>query len=163
MNGFVPALVAVLLAEIGPRALLYADAGRHRIVLGVIAALVAAAGIAGTLLAGELTEWADALMIAIALTFAAVGQVQRIRPAVGFVRVVSAFWSGGVLILVFALATRFGPVAAITGGLAGLVAAAVLTRALAGGAIPLQPIRWAAAGILTLAGAVIAVGALRLV
>lgn len=163
MNGFIPALVAVLLAEIGPRALFYAAAGRHRIVLFAMAALVALAGTGGVVLARELTEWSNALMIAIALLFAAVGQVQRIRPAAGIIPVVSAFWSGGVLILVFALAIRFGPVAAIGGGLAGLVAAAVLTRALVGGGIPLQPVRWAAAALLTLAGAFIAVGALRLV
>jgi hypothetical protein len=163
MNGFIPALVAILLAEIGPRALLYADAGRHRMVMLAIVVLVVLSGTGGVLLARELTEWANALMIAIALLFAAVGQVQRIRPAAGIIPVVSAFWSGGVLILVFALAIRFGPVAAIGGGLAGLVAAAIVTRALVGGGIPLQPVRWAAAAILALASAPIAVGALRLV
>lgn len=163
MNGFIPALVAVLLAEIGPRALFYAEAGRHRIVLVTMAVLVALAGTGGALLARELTEWSNALMIAIALLFAAVGQVQRIRPAAGIVPVVAAFWSGGVLILVFTIAIRFGPVAAVAGGLAGLVAAAVLTRALVDGGIPLQPVRWAAATVLTLASAFIAVGALRLV
>lgn len=163
MNGFIPALVAVLLAEVGPRALLYAEAGRHRIVLFAMVVLVALAGTGGVLIAPQLTDWANALMIAIALLFAAVGQVQRIRPAAGIIPVVSAFWSGGVLILVFALSIRFGPVAAIGGGLAGLIAADVLTRALVGGSIPLQPVRWAAAVVLTLASAFIAVAALRLV
>jgi hypothetical protein len=163
MNGFIPALVAVLLADVGPRALYYAEAGRHRIVLFAMFVLIAMAGTGGALLARELTEWANALMIAIALLFAAVGQVQRIRPAAGIIPVVSAFWSGGVLILVFALAIRFGPAAAIGGGLAGLTAAAILTRTFVGGGIPLQPVRWAAAAVLALASASIAVGALRLV
>lgn len=115
------------------------------------------------LVARELTEWANALMIAIALAFAAVGQVQKVRPAAGIVPVVASFWGGGVLILVFALAIRFGSVAAIAGGLAGLVAAAVVTRSLVAGAVPLQPVRWAAAVVLTLSGASIAADALRLV
>jgi hypothetical protein len=163
MNGFVPALVAVLLAEMGPRALFYADAGRHRIVLWTMAVLVAGAGAAGMLLARELNEWANALMIAIALALAAVGQVQRVQPAAGIIPVVASFWSGGVLILVFALAIRFGSVAAIAGGLAGLAAAAIVTRALVAGAIPLRPVRWVAAVVLTLAGASIAADALRFV
>ena len=47
MNGFVPAIVAVMLAELGPRALLYADARRQEIVLWFIAAVVFIAGAAG--------------------------------------------------------------------------------------------------------------------
>jgi len=38
-----------------------------------------------------------------------------------------------------------------------------VTRALVAGAIPLRPVRWVAAVVLTLAGAGIAAGALRLV
>jgi hypothetical protein len=163
MNGFVPAIVAVMLAEMGPRALLYADARRQEIALWLIAAAVFAAGAAGVLSSRTMNAWATALMIAIALLFAAVGQLQRVAPATGSIRTLAAFWRGGVLILVFALATRFGPFAASFGGLAGMAAAAIATRALLAGGVPMQPIRWAAAALLAIAAGFIAVGALRLV
>ena len=163
MNGFVPALVAVMLAELGPRALLYADARRQEIVLWFIAAVVFIAGAAGVFAGRTMNAWANALMIAIALAFAAVGQLQRIAPATGAIRTLGAFWRGGVLILVFALATRFGPFAASFGGLAGMAAAAVITRTLIANGIPVRPVRWAAAALLAVAAAFLAVGALRLV
>ena len=163
MNGFVPALVAVMLAELGPRALLYADARRQEIVLWFIAAVVFIAGAAGVFAGRTMNAWANALMIAIALAFAAVGQLQRIAPATGAIRTLGAFWRGGVLILVFALATRFGPFAASFGGLAGMAAAAVITRTLIANGIPVRPVRWAAAAVLAVAAAFLAVGALRLV
>ena len=163
MNGFVPAIVAVMLAELGPRALLYADARRQEIVLWFIAAVVFIAGAAGVFAGRTMNAWANALMIAIALAFAAVGQLQRIAPATGAIRTLAAFWRGGVLILVFALATRFGPFAASFGALAGMAAAAVITRTLIANGIPVQPVRWAAAALLAVAAAFLAVGALRLV
>ena len=163
MNGFVPAIVAVMLAELGPRALLYGGARRQESVLWLIAALVFAAGAAGVFAGRTMNAWANALMIAIALAFAAIGQLQRIAPATGTIRTISAFWRGGVLILVFALATRFGPFAASFGGLAGMVAAAIITRTLTANGIPVQPVRWAAAALMTMAAAFLAVGALRLV
>ena len=163
MNGFVPAIVAVMLAELGPRALLYADARRQEIVLWFIAAVVFIAGAAGVFAGRTMNAWANALMIAIALAFAAVGQLQRIAPATGAIRTLAAFWRGGVLILVFALATRFGPFAASFGALAGMAAAAVVTKTLIANGIPVQPVRWAAAALLAVAAAILAVGALRLV
>lgn len=163
MNGFVPAIVAVMLAELGPRALLYADARRQEIILWFIAALVFVAGAAGVFAGRTMNAWATALMIAIALVFAAFGQLQRIAPATGAIRTLAAFWRGGVLLLVFALATRFGPFAASFGALAGMAAAAIITRTLIANGIPVQPVRWAAAALMTIAAAFLAVGALRLV
>lgn len=163
MNGFIPALLAVMLAEVGPRALLYADARRQESILWVIAALVFAVGAAGYFAGRTMTEWADALMIAIALVFAAVGQMQKLRPAKGLVPTVAAFWRGGTLILVFALAARFGPLAASFGGLAGLAGAAVVTRALLASGVPMAPLRWGAAVVLLIGAAIIGVQALRLV
>ena len=163
MNGFVPALVAVMLAELGPRALLYADARRQEIVLWFIAAVVFIAGAAGVFAGRPMNAWANALMIAIALAFAAIGQLQRFAPATGAIRTLGAFWRGGVLILVFALATRFGPFAASFGALAGMAAAAVVTKTLIANGIPVRPVRWAAAAVLAVAAAFLAVGALRLV
>jgi len=162
MNGFIPALVAALLAEIGPRALLYADARRNEIALWLIAAAVFAAGAAGVFVAKTMNGRASALMTAIALLFAALGQLQRIKPAAGAMRTLAAFWRGGVLLLVFALATRFGPFAASFGALGGMAAAAVTTRVLLANSVPMQPIRWGAAAVLAGAAGWIGVGALRL-
>jgi hypothetical protein len=163
MNGFIPALLAVMLAELGPRALLYAEARRHEAILWLIAALVFVVGAAGFFVGRTMTEWADALMIAIALALAAIGQMQKLRPASGLVPTVVAFWRGGTLILVFALAARFGPLAASFGGLAGMAGAAVLTRMLTSSGVPMVPLRWGAAIILFIGAAVIGVQALRLV
>jgi hypothetical protein len=163
MNGVIPALVAVMLSEMGPRALLYADARRQEVGLWLIAALVFFAGAAGALTRPMLNVRASALMIAIALVFAAAGQFQRVAPAKGTIRTVAAFWRGGVLILVFALATRFGPFAASFGALAGMLAAAIATHALRAGGVPMTPIRWAAATLLAGTGALLAADSLRLV
>ena len=163
MNGFVPAIVAVMLAEMGPRALLYADARRQEIALWLIAAAIFLSGAEGVFAGRTMNAWATALMIAIALLFAAIGQLQRVVSATGSIRTLAAFWRGGVLILVFALSTRFGPFAASFGGLAGMAAAAVATRALLASGVPMQPIRWASAALLAIVAAFLAVGALRLV
>lgn len=163
MNGFIPALVAVMLAEMGPRAMLYAAARRHQAGLWLIAVLVLLAGAAGALTKSMMNVRAATLMIAIALLFAAVGQLQRIAPAKGTFRTLTAFWRGGVPILVFALATRFGPLSACFGALGGMLGAAVTTRALQAGGVPMKPIRWAAAALLAIVAAFLAVTALRLV
>ena len=96
------------------------------------------------------------------LVFAAFGQLQRVKSASGLVAVVATFWRGGVLLIVFAFATRFGVFAASLGALGGLAAAAVLTRVARSSALPIQPIRWCAAIILAFSAAFAAVGALRL-
>jgi MFS superfamily sulfate permease-like transporter len=76
--------------------------------------------------------------------------------------VVVTFWRGGTTLIVFALAARYGAVAAAFGALAGLVAAAVATRAIAGSAVPQRAVRWACALALAVGAFVIAVQALRL-
>ena len=162
MNGLIPALIAVMLIEIGPRAMLYADARRAQASLWIILVMVFAAAVAGVAVAPMLTDWADAFMIAIALAFGAAGQLQRIRPAVGVVPVVIAFWRGGVALAVFAFAARFGVLGAAFGAIGGLVAAAVVSCGARGAGIPLDPLRWGAAGILAITAFVVAIGALRL-
>lgn len=162
MNGLVPVLVAVILAEFGPRATLYANARPRDPSIWLIAASIIAAAIAGELVAPSLTGWADAFLIAIALTFAALGQVQAVKPVTNWFAVVVGFWHGGVPLIAFAFATRFGAPAVAAGALAGLVASAALTRITAGGPEIVRPIRWAAAGILLIAAAITAIGALRL-
>ena len=143
--------------------MLYADARRQEIGLWLIAALVFFAGAAGVLTRPMLDVRASALMIAIALVFAAAGQLQRVAPAKGTILMLAAFWRGGVLILVFAFAMRFGPFAASFGALAGMLAAAMATHALRAGGVPMTPIRWAAATLLAGTGALLAADSLRLV
>lgn len=162
MNGLVPVMIAVLLAEFGPRMALYADARIPNPLLWVIAAGVIAAAMAGALIAPGLTEWADAFLIAVALAFAAFGQAQRIDAIDGTVPRVIAFWRGGVPLLAFGFATRFGALSVAAGVMGGVVAAAVLTGISRSSGVPIAPIRWAAAAILAVAAVVVAVGALRL-
>lgn len=161
MNGLVPALIAVLLAEIGPRALQLSTTTRPNLMAAIVAALIAAAAVGGTLVAPMLTEWADALMIGIALVLAAVAQVQRVKPAPGIVRQLWTFWSGGTALLAFAFAARFGAVTTGLGALGGLGAAMALSHVLPTAA--LRRIRLGAAAVLLLGGLAMAWGGLRLV
>lgn len=163
MNGFVPVLVAVLLAEIGPRSMLYARAGRRDIVLWVAALIVFGASAAGHVIGPQMTGWADALMISIALVFAALGQMQRVTTAKALVPVLWAFWSGGVGILAFAFAARFGALTTAFGTLGGMLAAALITPHIPANGIPMRPVRGAAVLVLIVTAAIIAVNALRLV
>lgn len=162
MNGFVPTLIAVALAELGPRAAIYADARRLETSLWLIAACIFASAVGGYFTAPMLTGWADAFLIAISLVFAAFGQLQRVKPVTGLLPVVATFWRGGVVLIVFAFAARYGPVAAAVGALGGMVAAAVLTRTITGSRQPITPFRWVSAALLAVAAFVVAVQALRL-
>ncbi|MEP6784988.1 MAG: hypothetical protein ABI898_04510 [Sphingomonadales bacterium] len=162
MNGLVPVLIAVLLAEFGPRSAIYADARLRDPSLWVIALGVIAAAIAGALVAPTLTGWADAFLIAIALTFAALGQAQKVKLATGPIPVIVAFWRGGVPLIAFAFATRFGALTVGLGALGGLLIAAVMTRVADSSGMNVIPIRWAAVLVLGIAAVVVATGALRL-
>lgn len=159
MNGLIPVLIAVLLAEFGPRAMLVTEMRWRDAALSFT---ILAAAFAGTQVAPSLTGWANAFLIAISLGFGALGQVQRVKPVAGTIRGIVAFWQGGVPLIVFAFATRFGFITVTVGALAGLVAAAILTRVANGSNIPIAPVRWAAATILAVAALVVAIGALRL-
>lgn len=159
MNGLIPALIAVLLAEIGPRAAVHA--GSHWRV-AVLCAGVIGAAVAGTFVASSLTGWANAFLIAISLGLAALGQAQRVPPTITTMTAIIIFWRGGVPLIAFAFATRFGAVWVGAGALMGLLAASVLTRALHGGNISIAPFRWGAVAILGMAAMTVAIGALRL-
>lgn len=161
MNGLVPALVAVLLAEVGPRgAALALGSGRAMIVF-VVAAMIGASAVAGGMIAPRLAPHAEGLLIAVALGFAGWAQVARVaRPATRRA-VLLLFWRGGTALLVFALATRFSPASVGAGAALGLVAAVLLTPVVPGGAI--VHLRRACAATLFVAAAILAVFALRLV
>lgn len=162
MNGFVPVLIAVALAEFGPRADLYATLKRGDLLPWIVLAALIAAAVAGHLTAPMLNERADAFLIGLSLAFAAFGQLQRVKPASGLVARTLVFWGGGVPLIVFALATRFGGVASVGGAVAGMAAAAVLTRAARNGSVARAPFRWAAAAALAAAGAWVMIAALQL-
>lgn len=159
MNGLVPVLIAVLLAEFGPRAMLVAEI-RWRD--AAVSLTILAAALAGTQVAPSLTGWANALLIAISLGFGALGQAQRVKPISGTIGGIVAFWQGGVPLIVFAFATRFGFITVAVGAVAGVLASAILTRAANAGNVQTAPIRWAAVAVLAVAAMVVAVGALRL-
>ena len=163
MNGFVPAMLAALLAEVGPRSLLLARAGRRDVVMLAVVAIVAATSLAGGGLGPFLTESADALMIAISLAFAATGQLQRVRSQKALLPVIAAFWSGGTALLAFAFASRFGALTTGLGILAGLTVAALLTPIMVEAGLPARALRLASVVLLLAAAAVVAVSALRLV
>lgn len=160
MNGLVPVLIAVLFAEFGPRASLYAGTNWRSAVPWLIGASVIAAAVTGGSIAPRMTEWADALLIAIALGFAAFGQIQRVTPVAGTFARLIAFWQGGAPLIVFAFAARFGAPVVALGAIAGLITAAVLSRAARD--VPTAPFRWTAAALLAVAAVIVAVGALRL-
>ena len=162
MNGFVPALVAVLLAEFGPRARVLL-AARHSQLLAVFVTLliILAAG-GGGIVASQLSGWADTLMIGGALVLAGSGQFQRVRPVSGRLRLLATFGGGGSLLIVFAMAARFGPLAAATGGLAGMVLALTLTNVVPDTRAT-RVLRLAAGTVLVIAGAIAAAVGLRLV
>lgn len=162
MNGFIPAAIAVLLAEFGPNAAMLWGKQKHERILWIVAIAVFATGAGGWLLAAQLTDWADALLIGIALMLAAIGQLQRAKPRAQSWQIVVAFWGGGTPLIVFALATRFGPLAASFGGLVGLILAIVLTRVATAANLPVRAIRIGAATLLALTGAWCIVGGLRL-
>lgn len=161
MNGLIPALLAVLLAEVGPRgAALAFESGRTAIVF-LVATIVAAAAVAGALLAPRLAPNAETLLIALALAFGGWAQASRVAPPATTRAALLAFWRGGTALLVFALATRFAPLSVGVGAAGGLGAAAVLGRLVDERAMRL--VRRACVLVLLVAGAILAVVALRLV
>ena len=163
MNGFVPALLAVLLAEFGPRALSY-TAAPYRETLGwMAAAMVFAAGAGGIVVAPQMTIHAENLMLGIALAFAGAGQIGRVRPATGFVANLALFWRGGSPLLAFAVAARFAGIATLLGAAGGLVAAVLLSLAARANRWPLDPLRRIGGALLLASGAFCAVTGLRLV
>ena len=162
MNGFVPTLVAVALAEIGWRADRLGSSRRPAVVAAIVIVLIAAAATAGALATHALTEWATALMVALALGFAAGGQIAGVRAPGSLVATLGTFWGGGTPLLAFAMAAHFGAGSVVPGTVAGLGGALVVTRVLKVNDIADRWPRRAAALVLAVAGAVVAVNALRL-
>lgn len=161
MNGLIPALLAVLLAEVGPRGTALAfEAGRTTIVF-LIAGVLAAAAVAGALLAPRLAPNAETLLIALALAFGAWAQASRVPPPATTRAALLAFWRGGTTLLVFALATRFAPLSVGVGAAGGLAVTAMLGRLI--DARAMRFVRRGCLLVLLVAAASLAIVALRLV
>lgn len=160
MNGLIPALLAVLLAEVGPRGASLAAGGPRATVVFVVAAVVAGSAVGGGLVAPTLAPAARALLIAVALGFGAWAQVGRLAPATTTRGALFAFWRGGTALLVFALATWFPPVSVLLGAALALVVAALAGVSPVAAPIVARLRRPCAAALLA-AAAIIATLALR--
>jgi Ca2+/H+ antiporter, TMEM165/GDT1 family len=182
MDALIPALVAVLLAEIGGKnqnlahRAAIAGMGVGRIVAALIVTLAVGLGISafgGSYIARLLTPDARLLLAALALLFAGVPMLLPMRGKDKPVprHLVPAFatsqFGDSAQFIVFALAARGDmPVLAATGGIMGGLVA-VLPPLLLGrdwpGKVPVSTLRLVAALLLIAAGLWLAVRALRLV
>jgi hypothetical protein len=161
VNGLIPALVLVLLAEIGAPLGALAIRRGQMIAFGIAALVFAAAGI-GWQFSTMLAENARMLMLGVLLIFAASGQLWIGQPpretTIGTILAISRSPAPG---LAFGLAAFFAEPATPAIG-------ALFAVALAGGAaaLGLRVPPWArraAGGILILTGAILALRALALV
>ncbi|MDJ0278410.1 TMEM165/GDT1 family protein [Sphingomonas sp. 2R-10] len=185
MDPLVPAFVAVLLAGVGDRpallAAILADRhGRGATIAGIVAQAIGfgVAAAAGALVAPHLTPNARNLLLALALLSAGGSALvaARIRDRLDHWRLPG--WLTGLLgmailafgdrgqFLVFALVARTpDPVAGAVGSTlaAGALSAAAATLGERGWlALPLRRVRPVVGGLLLIAGAVLGLGALRL-
>ena len=161
MNGLIPALVAVLLAELGERAVFLSTARQRGLLAAIVALALIAAATDGSVVAMELNQRGATMMTGIALLLAATGQVRRPKPGDALWRQIVTFWSGGTLLLTFALAARFGAATTLPGAAIGLAVAIALSRAAHATGWKLLALARVAALALAIVGTVTALGALR--
>ena len=163
MNALIPMLVAVLLAETGPRGAQFAALPRRTAAIVIMALAIGAAATGGLLVAPDMSPRARVLLVAIALVFAGAGQFARVRPArPGTLGTVLMVARTGVPLLAFALACwQAESAGVVAGGLFGFIGAVVLSGQL--------PPRYAGvasrsgAGVLITTGVIVALSALRLI
>ena len=185
MDVLVPALLAVLLSEVGGKtqnfALAHAMAGQSRngLLSLLLSSLIAyaVAAIAGTLIGQMIPLEARSLLVGVALLAAGVPMVMKARAAPAlpsppsFVRSAFGFattqFGDGAQFLVFALAAKgTSPALALIGGLLGVMASGFLAMLIGkdwpqGGR--LSGIRIGAGVLLSIAGFVAAISALQLI
>jgi Ca2+/H+ antiporter, TMEM165/GDT1 family len=188
VDALMAALVAGLLAQAGDRPPLLAAilADRYRsgaaVLAGAALALAAASGLAaaaGALLAGKLTPAAGQLFLALALLFQGAGsffpagdpdRLDRWRLGAFGTSAAGLFilaFGDGLQFIVLALAARtplpwLPAVGASVGALAAVAAAMTLGER-GWCALPLRALRMGAGALFLLAGAALALGALRLI
>ena len=188
MDALLSAFVAAGLAEWGDRTQLFVIvlAARYVRPAPIIAGLALAAlansllaAYAGTFIAPLIPVRAASLLVAIALIFAAAGSLLRRRPPdMGMGWRMPAFATAAISLfllefgdktqfLTFALAARYDSLPLTAAGATAAIVAANIPAALLGcrlGAVaPLQPLRYAIAGLFLVTGFIVAVNALELV
>ena len=161
MNGIIPALLAVLFAELGERSAMFANVRARASFAGILGILIAVAAAGGAMVAPEMNERAETLMVAIALLFAGIGQFRRPKAVDRFDRVLFTFWGGGTLLIAFAFGAKFGPLTAALGTILGLGGALTLSVAAKGAGWKLTALSRSGAVILIIVSGIIAPFALR--
>ena len=165
MNSFIPALIAVLLAEFGGRATQFARLPKLSLAASLLGLAVGIAAFAGFSLAPTMNAQARAFMLGIALLLTGFGQFGKAPPGdppATFIGTFVFVWRSGAPFLAFAFAIwKSSPVGAAAGALAGIVGAVAL------GVIPMSPtralwIRRVAGATMTVIGIYAVLWALRL-
>jgi hypothetical protein len=166
VNTFIPALIAVLLAEYGGRATLFVRLPRLSLAALLLGLAVGIAAFAGISLAPTMNAHARSLMLGIALILTGCsqfGKAQSGDPPTTILATLIYVWRSCAPFLAFAFSIwKSSPVGAAAGALAGILAAVALS------AVPLAPeyVKWvrrAAGSALIVIGIYSALWALRLI
>ena len=166
MNAFIPALIAVLLAEFGGRATLFARLPRLALAATVLGIAVGIAAFGGISLAPTMPIRARSLLLGVALILTGFGQFGKAPsgdPPGTLIATLLFVWRSSAPFLAFAFSIWSGaPVGAAAGALAGVAGAVAL------GVVPLsaQNILWvrrASGAALAITGIYAALWALRLI
>jgi hypothetical protein len=161
---FVPALLAVLLAEAGGRSAVFARLPHLTLAALTLGIAVGASAVAGQLMAPAMTAHARALMLGLALIIAAAGWFEKplAEPPTTLGGTVRLVWRSSTPFLAFAFAIwKSGAIGAAAGALAGFALAVLLGSIVA--ATILRPIRALALAAIAATGIYAALWALRLI
>lgn len=178
MDALIPAFIAVLLAETGGKA--QALSGRDGHLLALALSTVVSLGLAvagGAVIATMIGPQPRTLLAGLALVFAGVPMLLPAKPlkpeddapgfAKAFFRYLAVQLGDASQFIAFAIAARSNmPVLALAGGFGGVILAGALPGMFGKDwpeAVKLRLFRWAAALLLTGAGAWLAITALRLI
>jgi hypothetical protein len=166
VNSFIPALIAVLLAEYGGRATMFTRLPRLSLAATLLGLAVGISAFAGFSLAPAMNAQARALMLGMALILTGLGQFGKATSGDPPATLAGTFlfvWRSGAPFLAFAFAIwKSSPVGAAAGALAGNAAAVAL------GTVSLAPaylvwLRSVAGATMTVIGIYAVLWALRLV
>ena len=166
MNIFIPAMIAVLLAEFGGRAMLLLRLPRLALAATLLGLSIGGAAFAGASLAPTMNVHARALMLGIAFILTGFSQFGKAKPLRFPERVLGTLrfiWGSGAPFLAFAFSIWSGsPLGAAAGALAGIAGVVALGAApMAAGSV--MWLRRLAGIILTSTGLYAALWALRLI
>lgn len=166
MNAFIPALIAVLLAEYGGRATLFLRLPRLSLAALLLGLAVGISAFAGVSLAPTMNAHARALMLGVALILTGFGQFGKAPsddPPTTLLGTLLFVWRSGAPFLAFAFSIwKASATGAAAGALAGVIGAVALA------AMPLAPqltlwVRRLAGTTMTVIGLYAALWALRLI